>query len=382
MIRDHGRGDARFMAKEQITLPDGLGADDAESWLAALSPTRRSRSPLAVAAWRVGLRRGRRAGGRHHVGAVPVNAQRTQPQRASRRPHQEVDSPCAKARSRRGVWRRRSRRWAATATGCSRAVDDRTTRYRHRIGQGNGSAHDAGAGKPRQQQRYRRAAQRLRRSLPQSQRRQPLPCPPPPAARDAAQGEVTARSRAAQADDTAAPPSVIQADANRDAADGAETNASAADEAPRTGPLGVDLGSAHSIEGLRALWRGCGKSHMPQLEGCVRSIAVQERKNGLGVQLRLVAGPSGCGRRRTASARRSSDATAMQDRRLRGPAPLAARETPAEARPPRAQARQSRRMRNSAAGTARHNRRGVLAFHRARTRRRAARLELAALCEP
>lgn len=53
--------------------------------------------------------------------------------------------------------------------------------------------------------------------------------------------------------------------------------------------FGVDIGTANSIDGLRALWRSLSK--MPSLNGLRPIIAVRERSNGLGMQLRLVAGP-------------------------------------------------------------------------------------------
>ena len=55
--------------------------------------------------------------------------------------------------------------------------------------------------------------------------------------------------------------------------------------------FGVDLGAANSINGLRALWRGLIKSHKPQFDGLRPLLAVHERRNGLGLQLRLIAGP-------------------------------------------------------------------------------------------
>jgi hypothetical protein len=55
--------------------------------------------------------------------------------------------------------------------------------------------------------------------------------------------------------------------------------------------FGVDLGGANSVEGLRALWQGLLKSN-PSLVASLRPIIViKERNNGLGLQLRLVAGP-------------------------------------------------------------------------------------------
>jgi outer membrane biosynthesis protein TonB len=53
--------------------------------------------------------------------------------------------------------------------------------------------------------------------------------------------------------------------------------------------FGVDIGTANSLDGLRALWRGLSKT--PALTGLRPIIVVRERSNGLGMQLRLVAGP-------------------------------------------------------------------------------------------
>jgi hypothetical protein len=52
----------------------------------------------------------------------------------------------------------------------------------------------------------------------------------------------------------------------------------------------VDIGTANSLGGLRALWRGLLKSNAA-LAVLRPVIAVKERRNGLGLQLRLVAGP-------------------------------------------------------------------------------------------
>ncbi len=90
---------------------------------------------------------------------------------------------------------------------------------------------------------------------------------------------------------TAAPiPEVV---AMAPAADDAES-----DEAPRPKvaiqrtEFGVDLGSANSVNGLRALWRGLLKSRANAPLASLRPIiAVKEVTSGLGMQLRLVAGP-------------------------------------------------------------------------------------------
>jgi hypothetical protein len=55
--------------------------------------------------------------------------------------------------------------------------------------------------------------------------------------------------------------------------------------------FGVDLGSANSIEGLRGLWRALLKSNAAAIAPLRPIIVVKERSNGLGMQLRLVAGP-------------------------------------------------------------------------------------------
>jgi hypothetical protein len=56
--------------------------------------------------------------------------------------------------------------------------------------------------------------------------------------------------------------------------------------------FGVDVGGANSIAGLRALWRGLVKTRSTAAVAALRPIIViKEASNGLGMQLRLVAGP-------------------------------------------------------------------------------------------
>jgi hypothetical protein len=55
--------------------------------------------------------------------------------------------------------------------------------------------------------------------------------------------------------------------------------------------FGVDIGSANSVEGLRALWRGATKTHSAALAALEPIIVVRERSDGLGMRLHLVAGP-------------------------------------------------------------------------------------------
>jgi hypothetical protein len=74
------------------------------------------------------------------------------------------------------------------------------------------------------------------------------------------------------------------------APDPAASNATPEIAVQRT-EFGVDLGGANSIDGLRALWRGLLKSNAASVASLRPIIVVKERNNGLGMQLRLVAGP-------------------------------------------------------------------------------------------
>jgi hypothetical protein len=52
----------------------------------------------------------------------------------------------------------------------------------------------------------------------------------------------------------------------------------------------IDLGGANSLDGLRALWRGLSKSN-PEIATLRPIIMIKEGNTGLGMQLRLGAGP-------------------------------------------------------------------------------------------
>ncbi len=77
--------------------------------------------------------------------------------------------------------------------------------------------------------------------------------------------------------------------------DNPEPNASqaaAAQQAVQRTEFGVDVGGANSLNGLRALWRGLLKSKSTASLATLRPIiVVKESNTGLGMQLRLVAGP-------------------------------------------------------------------------------------------
>jgi hypothetical protein len=71
-----------------------------------------------------------------------------------------------------------------------------------------------------------------------------------------------------------------------------EAPSAAPELAARRTEFGVDVGGANSIPGLRALWRGLLKSRSNGALTTLRPIIViKENSNGLGMQLRLVAGP-------------------------------------------------------------------------------------------
>lgn len=96
----------------------------------------------------------------------------------------------------------------------------------------------------------------------------------------------------AKADATAPAPEVV---ASAPPADKATSNAgqSAPPQlAVQRTEFGVDVGGANSVPGLRALWRGLLKWRSnAALKALQPIIVVKEGNNGLGMQLRLVAGP-------------------------------------------------------------------------------------------
>jgi hypothetical protein len=55
--------------------------------------------------------------------------------------------------------------------------------------------------------------------------------------------------------------------------------------------FGLDIGSARTLEGLRALWTAALQRHAAQLDGLQPIIHLRERPRPAGLELRLVAGP-------------------------------------------------------------------------------------------
>jgi hypothetical protein len=109
---------------------------------------------------------------------------------------------------------------------------------------------------------------------------------------DAAASKLIEPEKPAKADKPA-----VEAKPEQVAAAPAADNAGAeASDAPKLAvqrtEFGVDVGGANSVGGLRALWRGLLKSRSNAALTTLHPIMViRERSSGLGMQLRLVAGP-------------------------------------------------------------------------------------------
>jgi hypothetical protein len=117
--------------------------------------------------------------------------------------------------------------------------------------------------------------------------------PPDPAATKLIEPETPAKAVtvAPMADVVASAPPPEKAEEDTPAA---APEAPAADVAVQKTEFGVDIGGANSVPGLRALWRGLLKSRSNAALTTLRPIIViREGNNGLGMQLRLVAGPLG-----------------------------------------------------------------------------------------
>lgn len=98
----------------------------------------------------------------------------------------------------------------------------------------------------------------------------------------------------------AAAPAADKPAAEKPATDKSAAPKAAAEAAPQAPPqlavnrteFGVDVGAANSVGGLRALWRGLLKSRSnAPLAALQPIIVIKEGSDGLGMQLRLVAGP-------------------------------------------------------------------------------------------
>ncbi len=93
--------------------------------------------------------------------------------------------------------------------------------------------------------------------------------------------------------DPVRPPKPVVASApSADIAEADAAEAAVPPQAVQRTEFGVDVGGANSLNGLRALWRGLLKSKPTASLTTLRPIiVVKESNTGLGMQLRLVAGP-------------------------------------------------------------------------------------------
>ena len=93
--------------------------------------------------------------------------------------------------------------------------------------------------------------------------------------------------------DPVTPPKLVVASApSADITEADAAEAAVPPQAVQRTEFGVDVGGANSLNGLRALWRGLLKSKPTASLTTLRPIiVVKESNTGLGMQLRLVAGP-------------------------------------------------------------------------------------------
>ncbi|MBC9880301.1 hypothetical protein G8O24_23530 [Bradyrhizobium sp. INPA01-394B] len=110
--------------------------------------------------------------------------------------------------------------------------------------------------------------------------------PPDPAATKLSQPEPTDKATEKKPEPAPAPVEVAAAPVKPADATDAETPAISVQQTR----FAIDLGGANSIDGLRALWRGLTKSN-PEIAALRPIIMIKEGNTGLGMQLRLGAGP-------------------------------------------------------------------------------------------
>ncbi|MGL9617565.1 hypothetical protein QRQ56_06160 [Bradyrhizobium sp. U531] len=110
--------------------------------------------------------------------------------------------------------------------------------------------------------------------------------PPDPAASKLVQPEANEKAADKKAEPAPAPAEAVMAATKPAEATESETPAIAVQQTR----FAIDLGGANSVDGLRALWRGVTKSN-PEVAALRPIIMIKEGTTGLGMQLRLGAGP-------------------------------------------------------------------------------------------
>lgn len=113
-----------------------------------------------------------------------------------------------------------------------------------------------------------------------------------PTAPEADPASMTTVAKQAPSQQVAAvPPAVITATPLTPLPDDVVTAASETETPVERTQFGLDLGGASSMAGLRALWSGVRKSHPSQFAALRPVLAIRQGKNGLGLQVHVVAGP-------------------------------------------------------------------------------------------
>ncbi|MCA1413566.1 hypothetical protein I6F30_20850 [Bradyrhizobium sp. NBAIM20] len=113
-----------------------------------------------------------------------------------------------------------------------------------------------------------------------------LMAPPDPAASKLIQPETVEKAAEKEAEPAPAAAEIVAAATKPPDAAESESPAIAVQQTR----FAIDLGGANSVDGLRALWRGVTKSN-PEIATLRPIIMIKEGNTGLGMQLRLGAGP-------------------------------------------------------------------------------------------
>lgn len=151
------------------------------------------------------------------------------------------------------------------------------------------------------------AAENIGKKADRSDSQRAAPPPAPNAETVAANAAPPTRAAAAQEADPAAtttvpkpepgqqvasaPSTVITAAPLNPLPEDAVAAATEADVPVERTQFGLDIGGASSMAGLRALWSGVRKSHPSQFAALRPVLAIRQNRNGLGLQVRVIAGP-------------------------------------------------------------------------------------------
>lgn len=103
--------------------------------------------------------------------------------------------------------------------------------------------------------------------------------------------DATSTTTVAKQAPASAPPTVITATPLTPLPDEAIAAATEPETPVDRTQFGLDLGGASSMAGLRALWSGVRKAHPSQFAALRPVLAIRQGKNGLGLQVHVLAGP-------------------------------------------------------------------------------------------